>query len=102
MAVQFIFVDAGQGDCTLIQLPDNRCILVDAGCMKNTKVVDTQILAVLKRVVEQSPTKSLKALILTHPDKDHYNRVMPLIVGNNIPIDALYVGEKIKSYDIAG
>lgn len=90
-----IFMDAGQGDATLMILPDGEAILVDCGCIKNGKIVVDQIFEVLKR--EVSGTK-LKALVLTHADSDHCNLVKPLIIDKKIPIDILYYSGDVSDY----
>jgi len=63
------FLDAGQGDCTLILFPDAAMTnwLVDCGSIKNGAVVGTQIFAALTR--ELAPRGNvIHRLILTHPD----------------------------------
>jgi beta-lactamase superfamily II metal-dependent hydrolase len=40
----------------------------------------------------------LLALILTHPDADHYNLVQEMLVNNNIPIANLYYGGQSHQY----
>jgi competence protein ComEC len=57
------YVDVGQADCTLIQLPDGKTMLIDAG---NNDDADL-IVAYLKR----QGIQKLDYVIGTHPHEDH-------------------------------
>lgn len=92
-----IFIDAGQGDCTLIVHPDNSLVLVDCGCKKNKDIVYGEILTLLERFLGDTKN-TLKALVLTHPDGDHYNLVKPLIVDNGVTVNAVYYGGNASDY----
>ena len=96
--LKFIFMDAGQGDCTLIVHPDKSLVLVDCGCKKNKDIVYGEILTVLDRFLEKTDNNSLKALVLTHPDGDHYNLVESLIVNRDVPVETVYYGGKMGDY----
>jgi beta-lactamase superfamily II metal-dependent hydrolase len=64
------FLDVGQGDCTLICLPDNTAIVVD--CAKELTLLE---------ILGDKQIKHIRALIATHLDKDHIeglNRVLKL------------------------
>jgi competence protein ComEC len=67
--LRVVFLDVGQGDSTLIQLPDHRFMLVDAGGVAGTgfdigeRVVTPALLALGAR--------SIDTLVLTHGDPDH-------------------------------
>lgn len=65
-----IYMDAGQGDCTLITFPNGTIWMVDCGSIKNADVAGDAIVAQLTRVVSSG---RIDTLILTHPDQDHYN-----------------------------
>ena len=91
MSLQIIFMDAGQGDCTLIVHPDNSLVLVDCGCKKNKDIVSGEISTVLSRFLSKTGNR-LKALVLTHPDGDHYNLIKALIIDNGVTIDTIYYG----------
>ncbi len=56
------YIDVGQGDSTLIVLPNHKTILIDCG---NTGKGDEVLSVVKKR------TKSIDLLIATHADADH-------------------------------
>lgn len=62
------FVDVGQGDCTIIKLPDGKTMIVDAGENK------TQISDKINSYIEQSFGTKFEVFdfaILTHSDSDH-------------------------------
>lgn len=95
--LQIIFMDAGQGDCTLIVHPDNSLVLVDCGCKKNKDIVYGEITTLLDRFLGKKGN-TLKALVLTHPDGDHYNLVKPLIVDNDVTVETVYYGGNASDY----
>jgi len=92
-----IMLDAGQGDATLIVHPDNSLVLVDCGSKKNTNIVKTEIETALDAYLQRTGN-ALKALVLTHPDGDHYNLVDELIVQKGVTIGTLYYGGAAKDY----
>lgn len=95
--LQLIFMDAGQGDSTLIIHPDGSLVLVDCGSLKNKNIVHTQIEQVLTRALS-STNNHLKALVLTHPDPDHYNLVQQLIMDKGVTLGTLYYGGQAEDY----
>lgn len=72
-----IFMDAGQGDCTLIVYPDHSLTLVDCGSTKSGSFAIEGIKKVIKRQMKLT-TNPIVRLVLTHPDIDHYNLVEKL------------------------
>lgn len=95
MTFEIIFMDAGQGDATLIVYPDGELTLIDCGCKKNRSVVETEIHKVLNRYLGSG--KQLKNLVLTHPDGDHYNLVAPLL-STGISVGTVYYGGLASDY----
>ena len=59
------FLDVGQGDCTLIELPDGKVAMIDGG-----DTSDVTAKAVL-RYLNALKIKTIDYLIVTHPDSDH-------------------------------
>lgn len=82
-----IFMDAGQGDATLVVFPDNSLVLVDCGCKKNAGIVSGEISQVLNHFLPLAPGKKIKTLVLTHPDGDHYNLVQDLVLTPKTQVD---------------
>jgi len=57
------FLDVGQGDCALIQTPDGRNVLVDAGDEAHGDEV--------VRYLTASGVNQIDLLVITHPHSDH-------------------------------
>jgi competence protein ComEC len=66
------FLDVGQGDAIFIQTPSGKQILIDGGPS------ETQVLSELGR---QMPfwDRTLDLVLLTHPDSDHINGLVPVL-----------------------
>ena len=89
------FLDVGQADCTLINLPDGRNILIDAGNKADgKKIVDY--------LIDLGITK-LDYIICTHPHEDHIGGmsevityfnfdkiIMPLIADEDVDGSEIY------------
>ena len=75
------FMDIGQGDCTVISCPDNMVIVVDCGTVGG--LPDNGMLAIKNLVLQWAYGDDID-LILTHPDRDHYNQAINLC--NYIPV----------------
>jgi competence protein ComEC len=57
------FLDVGQGDSSLLQLPDGNAVLIDGGIPEmGSKVV---------KALEERGVKALDMVIMTHPHADH-------------------------------
>jgi beta-lactamase superfamily II metal-dependent hydrolase len=100
---KIIFLDAGQGDATLIIRPDGKKILVDCGAIFNKAVASDSMDLVFQN---QGVYSGLHALVLTHPDQDHYSLVAELLLKRNVKIDHIFFGGTAdeycaKSYNIA-
>ncbi len=59
------FLDVGQGDCTLVELPDNKILLIDGGNGSATN--DKKIM----RYLNALEIETIDYLVLTHADGDH-------------------------------
>ncbi len=85
------FLDVGQGDCTLIRLPDNKVLLFDTGASnsnnKNKLLSNVEALG-----------NKIDYLILSHPDKEHYGNALELI--NNCTVKKAFVPQFVdfKAY----
>src|SRR4051794_7377666 len=67
--LRVVFLDVGQGDSTLIELPDGHFLLVDAGGVPGTGF-DIGERVVLPALLAFG-VRSLDTLVLTHGDPDH-------------------------------
>ena len=59
------FIDVGQGDCTLVELPDGKSMLIDGG--NGTKPTKKKIL----RYLNALKIDTIDYLVITHGDVDH-------------------------------
>lgn len=97
---EVIFMDAGQGDCTLIVYPDGSLTLVDCGSTKGASGADGAMIAinaVLTRYMQQKTRKPtvIESLVLTHPDEDHYNQLCHL---DGVTFDQIHYGGDAELY----
>lgn len=58
-----LFLDAGQGNCAVLKLPDGRIMVIDC----NTDGADDNVVNLLKR----AGISRIDVLVATHPDRDH-------------------------------
>ena len=67
------FIDVGQGDCTLIELPDGKIMMIDAGDDGDT--TKKQIL----RYLNALEIDVIDYLVITHADRDHCGGVEEIV-----------------------
>lgn len=85
MANLFVrFMDMGMGDCIVAKLPGGEVLMVDCGSRRDIPDYD-QMWANMSGLVGSR----IDALVLTHPDTDHYNR-LGHILPDTVSIKALY------------
>ncbi len=77
------FLDVGQGDASVIQLPDHRTILIDTGPINHETGDDAGRRVVLPFLRSQG-IQRIDAIILTHPHSDHIGGAATLV--NQIPV----------------
>ena len=77
-------IDVGQGDCILIQTPNNKNILIDGGDEDSSHLV--------KSYLKRKKVKSLDYIIATHPDSDHIGGLDDII--NKFKIQKFYMPEQ--------
>jgi beta-lactamase superfamily II metal-dependent hydrolase len=64
-------LNAGQGDCCVMRLPDGKIIVVDCNVTSaNVNVV---------KFLEKAGVKEIELLVLTHPDRDHVSGLPGLV-----------------------
>lgn len=84
---EFVFVSMGQGDCCLVKCPNGAVVMVDCGSSNDTQSRGETWAAIdLLRTPQWCGGRGymLDALILTHPDLDHYNWATQFIAKNKL------------------
>ena len=66
-------LDIGQGDASIVDLPDGRALLVDAGGMVGSPIDTGQ--AVIQPVLRARRRSALAAVVLSHPHPDHFGGI---------------------------
>lgn len=86
------FIDIGQGDSILIELPNHECMLIDAGIANKGEYIENYIISIGYDTIDY--------LIATHPHADHIGS-MDYIV-SNMDIGSIYmpkVSTTTKTYE---
>ena len=82
------FLDVGQGDCTIIQLPDGKIMMIDGG--NNEAATEKRIM----RYLNALKIDTIDYLVVTHADSDHcgaldivlqYKKVKQAFIPNTKP-----------------
>lgn len=95
----FQFMDVGQGDCTYIEFPDGRNMLVDFGSTKNKSLTKADALTYFQTQTRfKAKGQVLDYLVLTHGDIDHYNNVQAFVQAVQPAIKNLLYGGKASDY----
>ncbi|MEM0963168.1 MAG: DNA internalization-related competence protein ComEC/Rec2, partial [Bacteroidota bacterium] len=81
-----VFLDVGQGDATLLSMPNGRHVLIDAGI--RSPYVD-QGERVIVPHLDRFGIRRLDALILTHADADHIGGAQTVL--EHVPVGRLVV-----------
>jgi competence protein ComEC len=84
--IEVIFLAVGQGDCTIIRLPDGSAVLVDAGGDPSGRY-DTGAREVLPFLRDMGVTR-IAAAFVSHPHPDHLQGLPSVIAG--LGTDRLY------------
>jgi competence protein ComEC len=73
------FLDVGQGDAALVDLPDGEAILIDGGGLVGSPVdTGTRVIAPTLR---DRRRRSLAAVVLSHPHPDHFTGLVSGLAG---------------------
>lgn len=67
------FLDVGQGDCTLIELPDGKIMLIDGGNGQRDVTAD------ILRYMNALKIDTIDYLVVTHADNDHCGGLQEII-----------------------
>ena len=84
----------GQGDCTIIQCPSGSLVVLDCG---SSSANGPQFSALQVRNYLGSRINDVSTIIITHPDRDHYNYLFQ--IGFNVAsIQNVIIGANLSSY----
>lgn len=75
------YIDVGQGDCSLIHLPDGTKMMIDAGTSDSYENIE--------KVLTATNTQKIDYLIATHPHADHIGSMRKVV--ENYPIGSIYM-----------
>lgn len=78
------FINVGQGDCTLVEFPNGKRLLVDCGSTDGPFDADRVRTAIRSRLNSADPRIDL--LVITHPDADHYNKLVQVLGPSGSPL----------------
>ena len=81
------FIDAGQGDCTLIETHDGKFALIDA----STQSACDKIISYL----ENEGVNELEFVLFTHPHEDHIGCGDEVI--ESFPVKTIYMNDKVET-----
>lgn len=87
------FIDVGQGDSILLETPTGKNFLFDTGNGGKKNDAGNRIIPFLR----QSGINSLDAVIITHPDADHFGGLSKLI--EDFPIAEIWISECARIED---
>ena len=89
--IQINFIDVGQGECTLIILPNNKKILIDGGDKLDNFDYGERV--VVPYLLDKNITK-IDYMIVSHFDSDHVGGL--LYVAQNLEIDNILIGVQFE------
>ncbi|MBQ7410269.1 MAG: ComEC/Rec2 family competence protein [Clostridia bacterium] len=87
-SLKIYFIDVGQGDCTVIQTPNNKNIIIDGG-EGNTDKYDYGENVVLPYLLDRGITK-IDYLIISHCDSDHIGGLFAVL--ENLKVEQVLIG----------
>jgi beta-lactamase superfamily II metal-dependent hydrolase len=92
--MNFAFIDMGQGDCTIISCPDNTVYIVDCGTVAWSS---QKYFTKAQEIVRAWAGNKSIYLICTHPDRDHYNQFINLLlIEPKVKVSAIYFSRALS------
>lgn len=78
-----IFMDVGQGDCTIIKLPDGKVMMIDTGD------VISGVKDYILKTLHENDVDKIDYFVLTHTDLDHIGNAISIL--NEIDVGTAYL-----------
>lgn len=92
--MNFAFIDMGQGDCTIISCPDNSVYIIDCG---SSGGLENDSFQEAKDLVRSWSKGKAVNVVMTHPDKDHYNKFIDLLLTKpKVSVNVFYFSKALK------
>lgn len=88
-ALKVHFVDVGQGDCIFIELPEQKCMLIDCG--------EYEYAALVTDYIKNLGYASIDYVVATHPHTDHMGGMSQIL--SKFKIHNFYMPEAVHSTD---
>ena len=85
------YIDVGQGDCTLIELPDNKIFMIDTGPAQSKNN--------LTKYLDGLHITTIDYLCFTHYDADHIGN--GLMIFDKFEIKNVYIPKVYSAYEIS-
>lgn len=84
------YINVGQADCTLIMLPNNETILIDAGLDHATSFDENDFPSWdnIQTIFRLENINTINHLVITHPHADHYYYIADII--KNYQVNNIY------------
>lgn len=83
----------GHGNAIVVELPDGRVIIVDAGALNRAeRTADT-----VSRFLWRRGYRMIDAIVISHPDSDHYNAISSLL--DRIPVGQVLLSTEFTRSD---
>lgn len=87
------YIDVGQGDCTFIELPDNKTIMIDTGAGFSCEKMQKYLSAIGK-----DKNSVIDYLILTHTDSDHIGNAKMIL--DNYQVKNVYLPKVYSNFEV--
>jgi beta-lactamase superfamily II metal-dependent hydrolase len=82
-------IEMGQGDCIMVSLPNGKTLMIDCGTARWART-QKEIMDMIFDDRFLNKYNTIDALILTHPDKDHCNQLMGMLIDKKPKIKSVY------------
>ncbi len=87
--LQLTFVNVGQGDCALLQLPNNKAVLIDGGGVSDFESDYDVGRRVVLPYLQKKGIAELDLMIASHPHSDHIGGLLSIM--EEMPVEVLMI-----------